>query len=68
MQFGGRRVGGLMGALVALTTLAVLSVLATPAAARPRSANPAWVDLGPGQAYGINDQLRTRTQEAGLDG
>ncbi len=53
MQLGARMGGGLMGVLVALIASGVVGA---PAAARPRSSNSAWVDLGPGQAYGINDQ------------
>jgi len=54
MMPGARRLVRLVlgGALIAAT----LAVIAAPSAARPHSPSSPWVDLGPGQAYGINDQ------------
>ncbi len=43
---------GLVGALLA----AMLVISAAPAAARAGSGGSPWVDLGPGQTYGVNDQ------------
>jgi probable HAF family extracellular repeat protein len=52
MGFGLRRIGLLVGVL---SVTATVGVPATAAAARPRATQKAWVDLGPGQAYGINN-------------
>ena len=38
-----------------LGTVAAVGVPAAAAAARPRATQKKWVDLGPGQAYGINN-------------
>lgn len=39
-----------------LVAVAMLGVLVAPASARPGGAKKVWVDLGQGQALGINDQ------------
>ncbi len=47
-----RRIGMVVGVL---GTVAAVGVPAAAAAARPRATQKKWVDLGPGQAYGINN-------------